>query len=172
MRFALSIILLFLLSCTRLFGNEEPVFTPHEWDFGEISSDEVIEKCLRIHNPGSRNAEIDFTSTCDCIYIEPETVRIGPSDYGSVVLRFDPADYSGDIRKYVIIRTNVGSLEKAFFEVRGFVLSGKQSNGDAAAREEKQDTRTEKMKSDGGKEADSIFFEYYYSRDAGAVYGS
>ncbi|MBN1835848.1 MAG: hypothetical protein JW820_08350 [Spirochaetales bacterium] len=53
-----------------------PDLEPEEWDFGTVSAAASLERELTIVNPGRRQLAVSFVSTCDCLTVTPERVKL------------------------------------------------------------------------------------------------
>jgi cytochrome c biogenesis protein CcdA len=140
---------LITLILTLLLGGEPLlVISPPEWDLGRIEQNGgILTTEVVVENRSTREAEISFLSTCECLRIAPVQLKLAPGEAMRIELSFDPIDESGSVQKDIIIRTDLDQLPKALYLVHGEVITeapgagtatgtdaGKQQEGSLDAR--------------------------------------
>ncbi|MBX9625292.1 MAG: DUF1573 domain-containing protein [Gemmataceae bacterium] len=59
-------------------------------DFGEVWEDSEFERSIPVYNPGDTGVEVErWLVSCNCTGVRPETLRIGPGESKTVVVRID-----------------------------------------------------------------------------------
>lgn len=107
-------------------------FSDSRWDTGTVSSQQLLSKVLTVTNRGSRAVHVSITGTCDCLTAVPEELTIQPGRAEKVILRYNPADDSGPVRKYFMIGTDDPGLERIIYPVQGTVNArNTDTTGDA-----------------------------------------
>ena len=133
--------------------------TPPEWDLGRVSSSAGIQSLeASVENRSDRAVNMELTSTCDCLSVEPPSLRLAPGGSASFRLRYDPSEQDGEVEKYLIVRSDLPGLPKALYLVRGTVAGAKV--GEEAATQAAGQAAGAKPDMDGGVEP---------GRDAGAA---
>ncbi len=116
----MHLIALFLV---LLLGGEPSLrITPSEWNFGRIErSGGPVSTNITVENLSDGEATVSFISTCDCLVVVPDELRLEAGRKAFVELTFDPVDDSGAVEKDIVIRTTLEGLPKALYLVRGEV---------------------------------------------------
>lgn len=119
---ALAALALAVVSCRPAV---EPVLTPAAWEFGTIKAAEPVQQTVTVENPGRRTVRAVFISTCDCLIVEPDRLKIRGGERERVTLRYDPSEDEGEVRMRVIVQTRQGkSTARQMLDVFGLVLPG------------------------------------------------
>ncbi len=161
------LILLFFFSLT-VVNTQEILFSDTDWNLGTISDSSIKKKEIEIQNNSNRAVIISFVSTCSCLEVSKEHIQIEPGNKGSVSFFFNPKGESGDVRKYIIIRSNAKGLEKALFPVTGTVKLARDE-ADKEKREVESKASDSVVPEEGCSgsdtliEASPIEIDYYYS---------
>lgn len=120
--FLVCIIWLFPLSAFA-----DVVFSPTQWDLGELPRGVVEQLTVDITNTGDKAVEIEFISTCACFYPDRYNLTVPAGGEEAVVFYYDTSDDAGSFEKYVIVRTDDPGLPKALFAATGSVPGGKDT---------------------------------------------
>ena len=113
-------IIMMIGSTTAVYA--EVVFTPPEWVFGEIESVTPLKLICTIVNSEDQTLEVRILPTCGCLSTDPSELSITSGEQSEITLFYDPADDSGVVEHFFIIQTNLETLRKALFSVRGTVV--------------------------------------------------
>lgn len=106
--------LLLALFALPLFGQNSTMlqFDVLTWDFGSIKEiDGSVFHTFHYINTSSKALNIGYVSpSCDCISAinPPKTIESG--EMGELVLRLNPAGYSGPVHRYIDLFLNDGTL--------------------------------------------------------------
>ncbi len=135
---------LLLLLLALLGGGPLLRVTPPEWDLGSISARagvQVLE--ARLENLTDRPVAVRLISTCDCLSVEPASLQLPPGDQAGFRLRFNPAEESGEVEKYLVLASDLPELPKALYLVRGEVTGAAADAGEGQPEAGQAVTRTE-----------------------------
>lgn len=114
---AIFILIIFIFSLPAIS------ISPSTWNLGSITNESGIQSlAITISNDTNSDIEIDFISTCDCLWSDIDKLIFSPAESVVVKFSFNPKDENGTISKFMIIRTTQPGLLKALFEVHGEVL--------------------------------------------------
>ncbi len=96
---------------------------------GRIDTDSgILEEVINVYNNGNKITTVNFISTCGCLNTSSESIELMPEESREVIFSFDPSDESGEISKYIIIRTSDEDMPKALFKISGYVSGIKKSS--------------------------------------------
>jgi hypothetical protein len=96
---------------------------PGQWDVGTIGDAAVVSCSITLQNTGRTELAIRLLSSCDCLTVLPEQLRLEPGATASVRLTLDPRGQSGGISKLVLAKVeNVEGLDR-LLTVNGTVRS-------------------------------------------------
>lgn len=80
---------------------------PPQWDFGKISSSQIVRHTFLLWNTGASTLYIrDLTVTCGCTVVDVSTRSIDPGKSASLTVRIEPDAKEGLVEKSVTIATN------------------------------------------------------------------
>jgi cytochrome c biogenesis protein CcdA len=90
---------------------------PRVLDLGESREGAMVSRELEIRNAGAAVLTLDFLSGCDCLTVTPANLRLAPLASASLRFAFDPEGYTGQVKKYVLIRSNNSELDRKIINV-------------------------------------------------------
>jgi cytochrome c biogenesis protein CcdA len=122
-RYCWPLCLIFLLGATQ----SSIFFSDNRWDFGTVHSQQSLRKEITITNRGAKMVHAAITGTCDCLRSVPPELNISPGEKASVMLHYNPAEDSGQVRKYFMITTDDPGLERVLFLLEGTVNAGRSA---------------------------------------------
>jgi cytochrome c biogenesis protein CcdA len=144
---------LVLLLAALLAGGPLLQVTPPEWELGSISSAAGPQELeARLENRTDRTVAVRLASTCDCLSVEPASLQLAPRGQAGFRLRYDPAEESGEVEKYLVLSTDLPELPKALYRVHGVVASG-----EAGREQPEQDSPAMQ------DAAEEVPLEFYYA---------
>jgi hypothetical protein len=77
---------------------------PSTLDLGAISGTQKVTRTFTVKNSGSEALAVSLLPACDCLTLEPSSVKLPAGGSQEVRLTFDPADSSGAVSKLVLAR--------------------------------------------------------------------
>ncbi len=81
---------------------------PSEWDFGSQSDERPINGSLLIRNDEDSPLSIRLIPSCNCLTINPDSLALKAGESATVRIIFDPAGYSGNVDKAILVRVTGG----------------------------------------------------------------
>jgi len=146
---------LLLLLLALLGGGPLLRVTPPEWDLGSISARDGVQVLeARLENLSDRPVAVRLISTCDCLSVEPSSLQLPPGGQAGFRLRYDPAEESGEVEKYLVLSSDLPELPKALYLVRGAVTSAAVDAGEGQPEAGQEVSRTA---------AESVPLDFYYA---------
>ena len=149
---------LFVLCCPAAAVDGGIDFGATEWDTGPLEYGVVVEKVVDVRNGTDLPVVMDLVSTCSCLSVSEDSIRLGPGGRGSFTLYFDSSDDEGEFEKILIIQTDSEAMPKGFFIVRGSVETGEAASG-GGSEPQRQDGPAETEDVQGG----SPLIQYFYT---------
>lgn len=151
---------LLLLAVNVLCADTPPLeFDPPEWDFGVISRDDgAVERPVAVRNNTEEEVRLSLLSTCACLIVEPDEIRLAAGEETAIRLVFDPEDEAGDIQKDVVVRTSLAEIGKALYAVQGTVAGGGTPGSAVRGAVAEESVSNEEEGAD-----QALRIEYYYS---------
>ncbi|MEK6645994.1 MAG: DUF1573 domain-containing protein [Candidatus Firestonebacteria bacterium] len=105
--FLKCIIILFLTcSANYSFAGPEIRLNKIAFDFGDVSSDKILEDTLIFKNTGDEVLKLKARVSCECVQIKPETFDIKKGAIAKAKVTFNPAKYSKKVTFYIFVDTN------------------------------------------------------------------
>jgi hypothetical protein len=96
---------------------------PGSWDVGTIGDSAAVSRSITLQNTGRTALAIRLLSSCSCLTVQPERLRLEAGAAASVRLTLEPAGLSGGISKLVLAKVeNAEGLDR-LLTVNGTVLS-------------------------------------------------
>jgi hypothetical protein len=142
---------------------------PGSWDVGAVDDATAVSRSITLQNTGRTVLEVRLLSSCTCLAVRPDRVRIEAGRAASVRLTLDPAGLSGGISKLVLARVeNVEGLDR-LLTVNGTV----RSTIPPAVRQDAECEWCKKLSAELRKQAYDSWrrregvLHYYYSPDCG-----
>ena len=140
---------------------------PGSWAVGTIADTAPVSKTITLQNTGVATLEIRLLSSCTCLTVQPERLRLAPGTSGKVRLMLDPTGLSGAISKLVLAKVeNADGLDR-LLTVEGTVTS----KTSPTLRQEtecewcrKMSTELRKQAYDSWRRREGVL-HYYYSAD-------
>ena len=140
---------------------------PGSWDVGTIGDAAAVSRTVTLQNTGRAALEVRLLSSCTCLVVKPDRVRIDAGGSAAVRLTLDPAGLSGAISKLVLARVeNVEGLDR-LLTVDGTV----RAKNPPAARLDTECEWCRKLSAELRKQAEDSWrkregvLHYYYSPD-------
>jgi hypothetical protein len=140
---------------------------PGSWDVGSIDDTAPVSTAVTILNTGRATLEIRLLSSCTCLAVQPDTLRLAAGASGQVRLTLEPAGLSGGISKLVLVKVeNAVGLDR-LLTVEGTV----RSKTAPTLRQEPECEWCKKLSAELRKQAYDSWREregvlhYYYSAD-------
>ncbi len=97
---------------------------PKEIDLGIIDDQHIVTRALIFENPSPNNLKLNFLSGCDCVALNPDFLNISPGSAGMVEVAFDPRDYLGEVKKFILIKSSDSELDRKVIYVVAKVTAG------------------------------------------------
>jgi len=126
-------------------------FSITEWNTGLLEYGIVSSQMVEVVNNTESPVEISLISTCSCMTVSDELLRLSSGESGGFTILFDSSDDDGDFEKILIIQTDSEVMPKGFFIVSGSV--------DTAGRQ----VKTESPESIFSDDSASPVMSYYYT---------
>jgi hypothetical protein len=140
---------------------------PGTWDTGTIGDTAAVSRSITVQNTGTATLAIRLLSSCSCLTVQPERLRLAAGAAASVRLTLDPAGLSGGISKLVLAKVeNAEGLDR-LLTVNGTV----RSKTPPAKRQETECEWCKKLSAELRKQAYDSWrkregvLHYYYSAD-------
>jgi hypothetical protein len=140
---------------------------PDSWDVGTIGDTATVSRSVTLKNTGTAPLEVRLLSSCGCLTVRPDRLRLGAGAASSVRLTLDPAGLSGGISKLVLAKVeNAEGLDR-LLTVDGTV----RSKAPQALRSETECEWCRKLSAELRKQAYDSWraregvLHYYYSAD-------
>ena len=96
---------------------------PGTWDVGTIGDAAAVSRSITVQNTGRAALAIRLLSSCSCLTVRPERLRLEAGAAAVVRLTLDPAGLSGGISKLVLAKVeNAEGLDR-LLTVNGTVRS-------------------------------------------------
>jgi hypothetical protein len=140
---------------------------PGSWDVGTIGDTAPVSTTVTIQNTGRATLDIRLLSSCSCLAVQPDTLRLAAGASGRVRLTLDPAGLSGGISKLVLVKVeNAVGLDR-LLTVDGTV----RSKTAPTLRQETECEWCKKLSAELRKQAYDSWrmregvLHYYYSAD-------
>ncbi|MBI3939818.1 MAG: DUF1573 domain-containing protein [Acidobacteria bacterium] len=94
-------------TATAAAQSAELKIEPPEYDFGKISSSQIVKHTFLLRNSGGATLYIrDITVTCGCTLVDVSSKSIEPGKSASLTLQIEPDAKEGPIEKTITIATN------------------------------------------------------------------
>ncbi len=155
-----------LAACAPARLNAE-LLMPGSWNIGTIDDTVPVSTSVTIRNTGRATLEIRLLSSCTCLTVDPDRLRLAPGASGRVRLTLDPTGLSGGISKLVVAKVeNADGLDR-LLTVEGTVAS----KTPPALRQETECEWCKKLSAELRKQAYDSWrkregvLHYYYSAD-------
>jgi hypothetical protein len=140
---------------------------PGSWDVGAIGDTATVSRSITLQNTGRNALAIRLLSSCSCLTVQPERLRLEAGAAASVRLTLDPAGLSGGISKLVLAKVeNAEGLDR-LLTVNGTV----RSKTPPLVRQETECEWCKKLSAELRKQAYDSWrkregvLHYYYSAD-------
>lgn len=140
------------------------------WDVGTIGDAAAVSRTVTLKNTGTAPLDVRLLSSCSCLTVQPDRLRLGAGAAASVRLTLDPAGLSGGISKLVLAKVgNAEGLDR-LLTVNGTV----RSKTPPALRQETECEWCRKLSAELRKQAYDSWrkregvLHYYYSADCRA----
>jgi hypothetical protein len=157
-------VLLAVLAAPEISAN---LVMPGSWDVGAIGDGAAVSRSITLQNTGRTALEVRLLSSCTCLAVQPDRVRIEAGRAASVRLTLDPAGLSGGISKLVLAKVeNAEGLDR-LLTVDGTV----RSKTPPAVRQDAECEWCKKLSAELRKQAYDSWrrregvLHYYYSPD-------
>jgi hypothetical protein len=158
------ILLLAAFAAPRLCAD---LVLPGSWDVGTIGDTAAVSRTITLQNTGRTPLEVRLLSSCTCLTVQPDRLRLGSGSSTSVRLTLDPAGLSGGISKLVLAKVeNAEGLDR-LLAVNGTV----RSKTPPTARQDTECEWCKKLSAELRKQAYDSWrkregvLHYYYSPD-------
>jgi hypothetical protein len=97
-------------------------FDSHQYDFGIILDDKVVEHTFKLTNKGKSNLFIrKVTATCGCTAVQPAKTMIPPGDSTVIKAVFNPSGREGNQKKAITVITNDPKHSKSILWINAVV---------------------------------------------------
>lgn len=97
-------------------------FDSHNYDFGVILGDKVVEHVFKLTNTGKSNLFIrKVTATCGCTAVQPAKTMIPPGDSTVIKVVFNPSGREGNQKKAITVITNDPKRSKSILWINAVV---------------------------------------------------
>ncbi|MCX7029877.1 MAG: DUF1573 domain-containing protein [Spirochaetes bacterium] len=140
---------------------------PGSWDVGTIGDTAAVSRTITLQNTGRIPLAVRLLSSCSCLTVQPDRLRLDPGVAASVRLTLDPAGLSGGISKLVLAKVeNADGLDR-LLAVNGTV----RSKAPPTVRQETECEWCKKLSAELRKQAYDSWrkregvLHYYYSAD-------
>ncbi len=97
-------VFLIVFAAFSAFGLE----MPSEWNFGSQGDEKPVNGSLLIRNDEDLPLSIRLIPSCHCLTLSPDSLELKAGESATVRIIFDPAGYSGDVDKAVLVRVTGG----------------------------------------------------------------
>jgi hypothetical protein len=94
---------------------------PGSWNIGTIDDTAPVSTAVTIRNTGRTTLDIRLLSSCSCLAVRPDTLRLAAGASGQVRLTLDPKGLSGGISKLVLVKVENASGLDRLLTVEGSV---------------------------------------------------
>ncbi len=167
LRAAVIAVAFVLLAIVRPAGLHADLVMPETWDAGTIADTTPVSHTVVLRNTGRAPLEIRLLSSCTCLTVQPDRLRLAAGASGQVRLTLDPAGLSGGISKLVLAKVdNADGLDR-LLTVEGTV----RSRTPPALRQETECEWCKKLSAELREQAYDSWrtregvLHYYYSAD-------
>jgi hypothetical protein len=140
---------------------------PGSWDVGTIGDTATVSLAVTLQNTGRTPLAIRLLSSCSCLVVQPDRLRLEAGAAATVRLTLDPAGLSGGISKLVLAKVeNAEGLDR-LLAVNGTV----RSKTPPTVRQETECEWCKKLSAELRKQAYDSWrrregvLHYYYSAD-------
>jgi len=97
-------------------------FNSQSFDFGNITSDKVVEHAFKLTNTGKSNLIIHkVTASCGCTAVQPARSVIPPGDSTTIKAVFNPSGREGNQKKAITVITNDPKRSKSILWINAVV---------------------------------------------------
>jgi hypothetical protein len=157
-------VLLAALAAPRL---DADLVLPGSWEVGTIPDTQAVSRTVTLRNTGRTEIAVRLLSSCSCLTVRPDRLRLDAGSSASVRLTLEPAGLSGGISKLVLAKVEDAEGLDRLLTVNGTVLAKNPP-------EVRQDTECEwckklsaelrKQAYDSWRKREGVL-HYYYSPD-------
>ena len=140
---------------------------PDSWDVGIIGDAAAVSRSVTLKNTGTTPLDVRLLSSCSCLTVQPDRLRLDAGASSAVRLTLDPAGLSGGISKLVLAKVgNAEGLDR-LLTVNGTV----RSKTPPALRQDAECEWCRKLSAELRKQAYDSWrkregvLHYYYSSD-------
>ena len=98
-------------------------------DLGSCQHGEVLSYVFQVTNRENGPLYMSFTSTCECLTLDPSELTVEPNDSAEITVAFDTAGYQGEVLKRVFVISSDENYHRQFITFEADVLSGRVSAG-------------------------------------------
>jgi hypothetical protein len=165
--FAAALAAAALLSACTPSKLHADLVAPGAWDIGTIDDTTPVSTTVTLQNTGRATLDIRLLSSCSCLAVQPDTLRLAAGASSRVRLALDPAGLSGGISKLVLVKVeNAVGLDR-LLTVEGTV----RSKTPPTLRQEAECEWCKKLSAELRKQANDSWrrregvLHYYYSAD-------
>jgi hypothetical protein len=143
---------------------------PDSWDVGTIDDTTTVSRSITLKNTGKTPLDVRLLSSCSCLTVQPDRLRLGAGAASAVRLTLDPAGLSGGISKLVLAKVENAERLDRLLTVNGTV----RSKVPQALRQETECEWCKKLAAEMRKQAYDSWraregvLHYYYSADCRA----
>jgi hypothetical protein len=96
---------------------------PGAWELGTIGDGAPVSRSITLRNTGRATLELRLLSSCTCLRVQPERLRLEAGAAADVRLTLDPAGLSGGISKLMLARVDSAEGMDRLLTVNGTVRS-------------------------------------------------
>jgi Protein of unknown function (DUF1573) len=160
-------VLLAAATAPRTFAD---LVMPGSWDLGTIGDGAPISRSITLQNTGRTVLAIRLLSSCSCLSVEPDRLRLEAGAAATVRLTLEPAGESGAISKLLLAKVESAEGMDRLLTVNGTV----RSKTPASLRQDTECEWCRKLSGELRKQADDSWrrregvLHYYYSPDCRA----
>jgi hypothetical protein len=162
--FATLAALLTALAAPRLGAD---LVLPGQWEVGTIGDTAAVSGTITLRNTGPTQLEVRLLSSCSCLTVRPDRLRLAAGSSAAVRLTLEPAGLSGSISKLVLAKVENAEGPDRLLTVNGTV----RAKTPPAVRQDTECEWCKKLSADLRKQAYDSWrkregvLHYYYSPD-------
>jgi hypothetical protein len=113
-------VLLAVLATPRIGADLE---LPGAWDVGTIPDTQAVSRTVTLRNTGRAALTVRLLSSCSCLTVRPDRLRLDAGSSATVRLTLQPAGLSGGISKLVLAKVETAEGLDRLLTVNGTVLA-------------------------------------------------